>query len=683
MRINLTLSYFYSLFLTPFILFISANKAFAQPANDNCTNAIAITIPNGGFGLGLVTSVNTDVTNATLQTGESFAPSIIVAGLNKKSVWYKFTLPTTRAARVSLAQPGGGIQNGDVGFAVYKTTNCLPVNGEISTKFTPIEIFGGSFHPCVDAGDYLVQVSSNLNANGPIFITLELSDTTNGIYDKPVNAYPFTNINTNKTSVIDFLVQCQTIDSAAENCLPNGSFLNFTKSTWHTFTTPGYFDWFSVLLTSMDGAPNSPDYLVGYRIYQGNSRTAPLSSLILLGGCDSMKMNGYFPDKKVYKCGQLLPNTEYTVQLLFHKDFIKTMRLAVAWNGDGPTNAPEPVNTMTAPNNMGTLLANPVGINNLAADKLACNSRHSQHSCPNSMPAAGITHTNNGLRYNLSSFFYFNLATTTTLGFQNTHACSPLQWIRLYKQNLTANCNDLDTANIIASFSSPNGYIPCLEPGNYVVQVMGVDSVLPRESLHWSSLSTSTYSLCIGYNLGTTINLLINAKTEVPINNFSLSAPGRFEKINPNGTGVMQPLVPYTNYIAAEDTFGCANTVFPEAVFSCGAGLTKAAYREFIVTDSLMLQISPFTGSATKLYKGDANALATAQGVFNYPQSISGLVPYSKCMGIYNGDKFACIIPGTYSLGLLLITGLDSQRIFKLCPGQPLLNMPIRPMPKI
>ena len=66
------------------------------------------------------------MTAATLQTGETFAASINTAGLNKKSVWYKFTLPTTRGVRISLLQPGSGIQAGNVGFAVYKSGGCVP-----------------------------------------------------------------------------------------------------------------------------------------------------------------------------------------------------------------------------------------------------------------------------------------------------------------------------------------------------------------------------------------------------------------------------------------------------------------------------------------------------------------------------------------------------------------------------
>ena len=88
------------------------------PANDNCSNAIDIPIPANGFGLGNFTSVQTELTNSTVQMSEAYAPAIFVAGLDKKSVWYKFSIPTIMAVRVTLTQPGTTITAGNAGFAV-------------------------------------------------------------------------------------------------------------------------------------------------------------------------------------------------------------------------------------------------------------------------------------------------------------------------------------------------------------------------------------------------------------------------------------------------------------------------------------------------------------------------------------------------------------------------------------
>src|SRR6185436_6348201 len=98
-----------------------SGAAFAQPSNDNCNSAHVIAIGSSGFGIGTFYSDTIDLTGATVQPGETFAPAILVAGQNQKSAWYRFTIPTTRAIRVTLAQPGSVITAGDAGFAVYKT----------------------------------------------------------------------------------------------------------------------------------------------------------------------------------------------------------------------------------------------------------------------------------------------------------------------------------------------------------------------------------------------------------------------------------------------------------------------------------------------------------------------------------------------------------------------------------
>ena len=101
----------------------------------------------------------------------------------------------------------------------------------LSTKFTAIEVFCSSYDPCVETGDYLVQVTGNNSAHGLLFITVDVSDTLKGSYDKPLDASQFLNLDVNKQSVTDFFVDCQSIEYPAENCQPNGSFKDFTKST--------------------------------------------------------------------------------------------------------------------------------------------------------------------------------------------------------------------------------------------------------------------------------------------------------------------------------------------------------------------------------------------------------------------------------------------------------------------
>lgn len=119
----------------------------------------------------------------------------------------------------------------------------------------------------------------------------------------------------------------------------------------------------------------------GYNLYAGDARTTPVSSLTLIDGCDSLLSNGLYPDWKTYACSQLQPNTTYTVQLFFHKNFNNSVRVAVAFDGTAPTQAPEPVLSLVpASNKLGTLPSNNAnGVTTTVTDQLACNSRHSIH----------------------------------------------------------------------------------------------------------------------------------------------------------------------------------------------------------------------------------------------------------------------------------------------------------------
>ncbi|MES2891013.1 MAG: gliding motility-associated C-terminal domain-containing protein [Bacteroidota bacterium] len=647
MRFFLSLPRPASWLLLAILIFPFSPSFAAEPPNDSCGGAIAIPISSGGYGLGNFPSPNSDLSQATVQVDEVFAPAIFGSGLDKKSIWYRFTLVTPRAVRVTLAQPGTAITAGDVGFAVYKSGNCIPGETEISSKLTPIGTFGNTYHPCVQPGEYLVQVSGNLKANGVIYISLELGDAAPSPYDKPATAYAFGKPTVNKITAIDFEVECQGLDNAAENCLPATAFKDYTKSTWHTFTTPDYFDFFSVLLAEVNGTYYGADYKVGYRIYEGDAKTAP-GSLIQIGGCDSLVTNGYFPEKKIYSCGQLKPNTTYTIHLLYPENFIKVMRLAIAWNGTAPATGAQPTSSLPAPNKMGTLQTGASGFNNTASDYLACNTRHTESSCPNSLPVPGVK--NSGSVYNLSTFFSFELATSTSISVTVNNICSPSMFIRVFKQALGADCNALDTANLIAIGVYSTNLLSCLEAGNYVIQILGQDTAMPKSSLYYGSLYTTTYPLCIKSNLGNRVDINIYAKAEVASNKFALNGPGKVNLLNTNGAGVMQPLLPYTKYSTLPDTLGCNNAVLPKDTLCTGYygyPYSKAVYRELTISDSFMLEIGT-RYETTKLYAGDANALATAQNIFNYPDSFSGLKPVTKCLS--SQVQYACITSGTYTL---------------------------------
>jgi gliding motility-associated-like protein len=618
--------------------------SLAQPINDDCNQASLINISGAGFDLGTFMGSQVDLSSATSQVGENYAPSIIVSGLNKKSVWYKFSIPTHRSIRVNISQPGSAIQAGNVGFAVYKSGNCLPGDMDLSNKLSRIETFGNTFHPCVDPGEYLVQVSGSNAANGPIVISLEIGEALPATYDKLINASSFNLLNSKNNSV-DYWVECQSIDVAEEICQTSTDFQSYTKSTWHTFTTPQYFNFINVMAGYIGGSDGTNTSKYGYRIFEGDPALG-LSGLQQVGACDSLVSNFNNIGFKGYTCDQLKPNTAYTIQLLYHKNFKGNFRFAVDWNGAGPTKAPLPVTSISAPNNLGLLKSNTSywGELNVATDTFACNARHIVNNCFPVVPADGVIYQGN--TYNLSSFFTFKLATTSTLFFGIGNGCNSNLLLRLFRKKINSDCNGLDSSNLVNTFPGnytiySNNPIQCLDSGDYVLQVMGRDTINDYRYIYWNG--------CTFNDLGRQIDLTISVRSEIDINKFSLSATGKFDKINADASGNMQPLTP-ARYTATPDTFGCGNTVLPDSVI-CN-NLTKASYREFVVSDSVIMMDHYSSNYYWKIYKSDANNLATSQGTFNYPQQINGMKPYTLCSpGEYSAyETGVCLVPGTYTI---------------------------------
>ncbi|MBL0355424.1 MAG: gliding motility-associated C-terminal domain-containing protein [Chitinophagaceae bacterium] len=635
-------------------------KCFAvPPVNDSCTAATVIPVPNGGFGLGIFTSLQSDLTAATVQTGETFAPAIFVAGLDKKSVWFKFSIATIRAVRVTLTQPGTTITAGDAGFAVYQTSNCLPTNAAISSKLTPIVTFGNTYHPCVPSGEYLVQVSSNFNANGPITVQVEISDQTGAAYDHPNQAYAFGTVGY-YAHKIDFNTECQSIEDATEVCSAFADPYQYNKSAWLTFKTPSYFDYIVLQLSSTNGSyfPSNNGQATlrtfGYTLYKGDAVTTPIGSLVAVSGCDSVQTNGYYASYRMYKCSDLDTGTTYSIQLFIKKDFADDVRWGILVGGQNPTQAPKPIlSGVPSPTNaLGNLVATPAGTLTTAYDVWGCNSHHNTSNCSPSLPDTGIMY--NGGKYNLSSFFTFTLTGTATAIYFNSYVtqCGPQPLVRVFKQGLTNNCTGLDTANIIGVFNY-NGTIDCLQPGDYTVQVSGQDYTYPY-NYFTTYTPTSNSEQCLSSNLGTSFRLDMTAYSRKAANKYSLNVTGAFDSINRVGAA-MQPLINLVPYTSVSDTMGCQNTLRPIDT-TCNPVNNKIIYREFVVNDSGVVDFANLTFTnyspwRYRLYSGDANALASAQNVFAFPDKVSGLKPITECMDWNTNctNKRACVIPGTYT----------------------------------
>lgn len=641
-------------FLLFSLLLYTSVLAAQAPANDDCRNAEIIVIPGGGYGTGTFTSTQIDLSNATVQAGENFAPALSAAGLDKKSVWFRFSLPSIRDVRVSITQPGSAILAGDVGFAVYQAPGCFPSNADISTKLTSIVTFGNTYHPCVPAGDYLVQVSAKSAANGPINIVVDINGQTSASYDHPAQAYPF-GLASAYARKVDFDGGCHSTDDASEICSTISNSNEYYKTAWFTFTTPAYLDYLIVTLSGtggffLGGGPGIYKKF-GYRLYRGNAVTTPVNMLTITDGCDSLLTNGYQCAVKQYLCGALQPGTTYSIQLFIHKDFTERLRLGILTGGTAATVAPLPVTGIGPSHALGNLPVSPAGISSYLIGYFGCNSRHSISACNPAVPTTGISI--DGKNYNLSSFGTFTLPRTADINLKTElPVCGPKPVVRLFKQSVTANCADLDLANLVGTATTSTTFT-CLPPGDYVVQVLGIDSAIATDTINYKTPGVNI-NLCLFSNLGSRYVATITAYSRTAVNKFSLNSTGMVDSINVVA-GVQQPLQEGVSYLAAADTFGCGSTVRPTDT-SCYAVSDKIMYRQFSVADSGTVSFETLidytqSGVRYKLYSGDASALVSAQNIFNFPATFSGLVANTECMNgrIACSNKSTCVVPGTYT----------------------------------
>lgn len=655
--------------VTVFILCLLSQWSVAQsPSNDNCSQAAEIQISNGGFGIGKFKSDTFNVRSAGLQTGETFHSSLVSVGNDQKSIWFKFYLPVKRGVSVELTQPASAIGAKDAGFTTYKSDSCLPTSSAItSAKLTPLNQFGSSFHPCLGPGWYLIQVGAKNRASGPVDIVLQVSYpyqnqfVLNATYDLADSAYDFGSQSKSGTIELgpkswekSYELGCYTLRDSTEFMSKIGpKYKEYSQSAWHTFKTDKSVDMVSVEVSGKR-YPFSSNTIVGLRFYQGNARNG-LTNLTLLEDSVVMNIDSFryrynaITDFMRYtRSCDLLPNTSYTVQLLFHKDLSDEVSVAIV-NRTSPqrNSSPKPVlGSLPASNRLGVLS----GTDTLTVG-FSCDNRMSKNACGTTNPSSGILI--NGLTYNLSQWYSFELANTSKLKMRlptlNKNYYRLLK-ARIYKATITNNCSGVDTSYLVGEYHFGQGSpleLNCLESGDYALQILGVDSL--------QELYGGTYHLGGTYYFETVVTKVID------VNHYSLRDTASLDSINSlndlKSSGVSS---------SQTDTFGCSQTVLPAD--AC-AGYDRAMYRVFTLgdgdndgtNDSGSLYISPLAGLLQtnnakyfkwSLYNGNAGVLAKNQNVSQYPDTISGLNPIFSCQPQFlNAHSYhTCLTPGTYTL---------------------------------
>ena len=522
---------------------------------------------------------------------------------------------------LELRQPGTAIPQDAVGFTVYKSGSCLPGAADIGpAKLTPLSKFGSSFNPCLNPGEYLVQVSAKAGANDVISLALDVQ--TPGIldvYDFATTAQSIGTLSGNSTYTYD--VGCQTIDDPTEVCTGLPDAAEYTQSTWHTFTTDGWIDALRIAFgqQTWDSLP----HVYGFELFEGT----PTGTLTPVITCTALEQtNENLPDIDL-DC-QLDPNTDYTFKFYYKKDETFTARMNLYEVGSGPNTGADPLSLGPA-NDFGLLTATPGGNTDTRDDYFACASKLSTATAPcdtTFTPPGGVD------GYELNTWFRFEADGSSNIRIgANTQCARPK--IRLFQGTLTAACANADL-NLYDEFTSPRTF-NCLPAGTYYVQVLG---------------QNNDFSVCnnSSSNLGRPVQLQIEATAVNPSNTYDLSAPTAFEDVNGGAAlpaGVTLPL--------NSDQFGCNNTLLPDDN-TCGPASRpneKAIYRRIVIGSNGILRVSNgnWRYLRYKLYRGDAPALAGAQGVSSAGEVITGLEDQFGCKSL-NAAVRVCVTPGVYTL---------------------------------
>ena len=635
--------------------------AFAQPSNDKCNNATLIPIGQNGYQVGKFTSSETDISNATVESDENFYSTIQSAGQTEKTIWYKFTLPTSRKCTFYLKQNGNDIPGNSAGFTVYLADKCLPKSSQAEDAMLASQsVFGSSTYPCMKPGEYLVQISALNSSKGKLYVELDL-DYPETAYDKPSSPFDFGLLTGNRCIETNKLkLGCYSSDNNSEKCplLDN----NYTQTIWYTFTTDSYLDFmgFSYRFLNFNTQKKA---VFGFRLFKGDCKSQPLVNLQEVGSCAVDTLNSNVPFFKFFTCEQLQANSTYSIQITAHKFITDEFELFIQKLGTAASTGNSPVITnITGTNNLGVLTETEIK----ATDYFSCNTRMKNNPCGNTTPSNGISTKINGqtFNYNLSTWYTFELKEPSTLKFAVNYpeyTSAPL--VRIFKTQAST-CNNIDTVNdlysqhLLTYFPYQNNRLYCVPAGKYSIQILGVENLIKNEKgidNLFIDKSNSLNSCDWAEHLGHQIELSISATKVQLYSNFSLNTTGKFDIINKTNN-TFSDLKLNTPYSSINDTVGCENTVLPDGV-KCSPAANKAVYNEFQVKDSgyVFLDVNwPFFqeyGNWNKLYKGDANNLTNTQNKHIFPETFTGMTDFTNCFSKSYGNHIAtaCITPGRYT----------------------------------
>jgi gliding motility-associated-like protein len=210
-----------------YIIFINSLSLFSQVINDKCENANEILVSERNFGIGIFKSKAIDLKEATKEVGETCSEDIVRIGNCFKTVWYKFTIPTTRNVEVILKQKDSLIPQIFVGFTIYKSTHCDINPNNLSNQLTPLSKFGASGNSCLQSGTYYIQVSSKASAKDSIWIELNIKPSNVLTYDHKETPYEYKT--TNSTISYNPQLECLSLEEVEIQGVRSN---DYKKSFW-------------------------------------------------------------------------------------------------------------------------------------------------------------------------------------------------------------------------------------------------------------------------------------------------------------------------------------------------------------------------------------------------------------------------------------------------------------------
>lgn len=590
----------------------------AQPVNDNCSNATVINIPNNGFGFGTFITDTISLSGATTELGETFAAGVP----NSKSVWYRFSIPTTREVRILLDQTTNMPTN-SAGWRLYKNASCLPA--QAVGLDPPIFNIEGFTHACLRAGDYLVQIGAENSANGDIFLGLIVGPPSAPEikYDFAAHAYDFQVLSGVSNRNTNYEVGCQSYFEGEKLC-PDSS---YTKTTWHVFTTDNHVD--AVRLEVRENPFNTS--VLGNRnfavaLYEGDIRLDS-TGLPILDSCSQLlqvSQNNY--DAVFYPC-LLDPNTTYSIQLLFPTEYFGAIDVNLNEIGGSATAGPDPA-TLPATHTLGTLS---LGNTYQVTDYFACNARTSLYSCGNIIEDS-IYFAANSTPYDMNWWVTFDLSAQTDVNISlDNYLSQPTPKFRLFRGSAADSCNlQLISENYTSQL------IPCLDAGTYSLQILGQIKA-PAYPAYTSNLGKSVRA-----------NIELTSQT---FNQFGLQTATAYDSING-----LNALLPGNIYYSADNTADCNPTVMPagDSCFINGKTHDRAMYRIIEIGQDGILTVGggDWGRRRYKLFAGDASTAPVSNG------TLQGLQDLSCCQSTYYSFK-NCVSAGKYTL----VTYADSTDI--------------------